>query len=48
VYVPNWGVKGNIAYSVGLTLLQNLNAVKSVSQVWEDNRLSLQGISWSK
>ncbi|GAI50843.1 unnamed protein product [marine sediment metagenome] len=41
VYVTNGGGKGDIAYSVGLTLLQNFDTFKVGSKVGEDNWLSL-------
>ncbi|GAH93199.1 unnamed protein product, partial [marine sediment metagenome] len=45
MYVPNWGGKGDIAYRVGLALLQDFNTLKIILQVRENNRLTPQGIS---
>ena len=48
VNVADWGIKRDIAYRVRLAFLQDLNTIKEVFQVGEDDRLSPKGISRGK
>ena len=48
VDVADGGLKRDIAYRIGLAFLQDLDSVQKISQVGEDNRLGLKGVSRGK